>query len=618
MSRNLEVKVLDGGRLVTDFSSENIGVANYVRKLNWRRFRDEEIRREGWVLFKPNAAGADTQATFDGVETVLRLAELVRPNGERVIVGASRTKIKKFDTGTGLWATIGSGYSALGLRWQVVTMNGYLVLNNGVDLMVTYRVEDATVTPIYELREVGIASAKRITEYNGFLFIGNITEIKADQLNTWMNGATPYGIPGASIVNVLPYAVANSEFGEPRKWAPIFSVTMAAASTSIVLPFPSTAFVAGVTRVGVINGGPNDGTLGGDTAHPDGILVTAVVGATITLEVTTDTGITYPRTVQVTRWTDINTLVGRYLLQGDGSEITGMLALQNLLCIYRKTGIYTARYTGDVDNPFVFTPRYSGPNVPVFGDCIANVNGDYHLYPGTGQRFYKFDGVSWPATHPVTDDAGTIFFSGVLATDECFCIDHPLTKEIWFCNPYRVLAYDYETTGGTCSEMDAVIGAAAFAQRPNSTDQWFILAVGNIVFTYALVNGATQITTWLRNGVAATPRFKSGLSSFGDQANEKDLLNYTPVLASDSPDTEATVQIYATYNPSVAPVAQLSPAEIIPSPAGENFVAMLFRAIYFQDEIVITDTRDRDVRFAMRIYELDRIGAGGVNRQSSG
>mgnify|MGYP006145319343 CR=1 FL=1 len=48
--------------------------------------------------------------------------------------------------------------------------------------------------------------------------------------------------------------------GKPRNWAPIFSVYMAASSATIVLPFTSTAFVAG----------KRTGTIGGDLVAPTG------------------------------------------------------------------------------------------------------------------------------------------------------------------------------------------------------------------------------------------------------------------------------------------------------------------------------------------------------------
>lgn len=603
-SKTFPVRVLDGGRLVTAFSTDNIGANNWTRKLNMRRIDDQEARREGWQRFV-----GSTNFVFDSTESVLRLAELVRPNGDRVWTGASRTKLNKYNTGTGLWSDIRGGltFSASGKRWQSATINGYLALNNTVDLPVSYRVEDAAVTPIYEMRQVGIASVGRIKEYNGFLELADITEIKADQLDTWMNGYSsytvsatqtknanfsivlgdhrnqfdvttaaatitatlptltfsqrmyfwikkvdagagtvvtsptiadelvvlssntdialvwwngtkwaarvfplgvipatdPYGIPPTAITQRLPTYVSNSEFSEPTKWAPLFSAPMAAAGTVIYVPFVPSTWIAGKTRVAVINGGPSGATLGGQTGYEDGVLITAIgafspanMGVPITLEVTTDVVITYPRIVQVTRWTDISTIVARYNLQGDGSAIIGLETLGDLLIVARTTGFYIGRYTGDATNPFVFRPAYNGPNVPQWGDCIANVNGDYILYPSVQGRFYKFDGVSWPDIHPPCDDARNLFFNGVVTTDECFAVDNPMTREWWFCTPELTFCFDYER--GTVSEMDAVVGAAAFGQKPGSTDQWFILAIGINVFTYGLVTGATPIHTWIR------------------------------------------------------------------------------------------------------------------------
>src|SRR3990167_4778892 len=45
-----------GGKLATDLSSDEAGIANYVLKRNWRRDLDQEIRREGHDYFWPNTA----------------------------------------------------------------------------------------------------------------------------------------------------------------------------------------------------------------------------------------------------------------------------------------------------------------------------------------------------------------------------------------------------------------------------------------------------------------------------------------------------------------------------------------------------------------------------------
>ena len=731
MGKTITISVTDGGQLAASLSTENVGEHNYTRKLNLHRDGDQEKRRNGWIKFKPDAGGSDNQAIFDGAEPLLRLAELRRPNGDRAIVAASRTLIKRFDTATGTWVTIGSGYSAQGKRWQVESINGYLILNNTEDLPVTYRVEDAAVTPIYELREVGVAKVGRIEENNGFLLLADITEIQGDQLDAWMKGygnyaatgtsaknanfsivvgdsgtnfqvttgaatitATlpaglgisstfyayltkmdagagtvitspaienqvvtldavnelaliwwdpvllkfsarvfpsgavdaflPYGPVPESILNHKPWQVANGEFAEPRQWAPGFSVVMPASSATIVLPFASHAFIEGVTRVAVVNGGPDGTTLGGQEGYEDGVLVTDVTGSTITLEIPTDAALTYPRVVTVMRWADTSTLVARYDLQGDGSPITAFESLQNQVIVYRPTGIYVGRYTGlvmdgegNTTGPFTWRERYKGTSVPRWGDAVASVKGDYHLYPSVGDTFYLFDGTSQPILHKICDLARSLFFTPGLSQDEeIWTIDNPATHEVWFIRPGILsFAFDYETN--TTAEIDVGFDAAAWVIRPDSFDQWFILGIGTSVFTSSLVTGQTPILGWLRDGVESQWILKTGLISLRDQGNEKDLLEYTPILSSQSPDYALEVQIYATRNPSVASVALLNPVAELPTPNGECYVPLYFRAIYFQLELTGVDTRDIDCRISAHVWDFDKIDARGVNRRDA-
>lgn len=93
------------------------------------------------------------------------------------------------DTNPGYWIVIGSGYSLLGNRWETVSINGYMVFNNGVDLPCTYRVEEMSVVPIWELREQGVARVNTIAEINGILMGGDITEIQGNQVANWFNTA---------------------------------------------------------------------------------------------------------------------------------------------------------------------------------------------------------------------------------------------------------------------------------------------------------------------------------------------------------------------------------------------------------------------------------------------
>lgn len=730
-SRVIEIKVTDGGALSASLSHENIGPENYVDKTNWRREKDQEIRREGWVIFKPDAEGPDTQDDFDATDTVIKLAELVAPDGERALIGASRTEIKRFNYDTGVWDIIGSGYSASGKRWQAVTMNGYLVLNNTVNLPTTYRLDDPSnfVSPMYSLRERGVAAVGRMEQSNGFILFADITEIQADQLEPWMNGySTAYPVtftqplvgdhivisPGESgwqftmdntltsmitlpaapaygfyfwlsysaydsgspdvvvdptlegtqpildsitslvlirwdftlqrwvatnfptgvlpandpygpvvtlnpaITNRFPWRVINGEFADPRNWATIVDVRMSAASNGIELPFVPIGWIAGQTRVAVINGGPDGGVLGGQAAYPNGILIIGFGGNTVVLETTTDVSISYPRTVSVTRWSDLSTLSASYDLQDDGSQIHGLMVLQNLIMVYRKTGIYVGRYTGiSVDSqgnttgPFNFTPHYRGFNIPMWGDCIANVNGQYHLYPAEGSRWYKFDGNTNPEVHPQTDLARNIFFDLIDEEEyEPWAVESPLTKEWWFFRDGLVFAYDFEYN--TVSVIDAQIDSAVFCLRPESTDRWFVLGIENLIVVYGLVTGIIPINTWTRSGEAVTATLKSGLISLGNQFDEKTLLSFVPVMATDSPDMTWEVQLYAALNPSVTPVALLSTPEVLPTPENENLIACFFQSIYFQFRIQITDILDLDARYSSSLMEIERVNAGRV------
>lgn len=701
-----------------------IGPADYVQKLNFRRDRSDEIRREGWIDFSPLPAIAN-QGTFDAALTCLKIFELIRGDGTKAILGFSRSAVRLFSNSAGTWSTIGSGYSSSGKRWQVLAINGTLVANNGVDLPFYWNIGDAAVTPMYELREVGVASVGRIIENNGFLIIADITEIRAAQLDHWMNGyaaypsggntakaasftalvgettrtyqvttgaanmvatlpavavagyavalyyyiekvdagvgvittspviedyavtldsigdkalvwwdiilgkwsavtfpsgtipaTAPYGLVSSAIAitDRLPWVVANGEYGEPTQWAPVFNVYMAAASATIVLPFATNVFVAGQTRVAVVNGGPLNGTLGGQEDTPTGVMVLTVSGATLTLQESTDTAITYPRVVQIMRWTDVSSLVGRYLLQGDNSAITSLATLRDWLVVVRETGFYMGRYTGDPSAPFVFTPKYSGSNVPLWPDAIANIKGDYLLYPGRGNRMFKFDGVTWPEVHEVTDLAAGLFFTGYDQDDEVYCVDNPITKEIWWCYSDNTVCFDYDTPGGTVSELDQNFDAVAVVHKTATNDVWLIMSITRFIYTNGLAYGATNIQTWLRDGVAVESVLKFGLNAFGDQANEKLLLSLTPILSSQSPDVDLEVQIYATHNPSGALTTLLVPVESLPSPRGDNFVTLAFQTLYAQDEITLVETTDIDARYSMRIWEVELVKAGGVTR----
>lgn len=728
MGRTFPILVTDGGQLKTSPSTslENVGATNFSRLINLRRSKDQLIRREGWKTFVPVGGSATPQYTFDGTETLIRLAELERGDGTTITVGASKTLIKRFDTATGTWLQIGSGFSASGAPWQAVALTSVLILNNGVDLPVTYEIGDSAVKPLYEAREQGVACCALIAPYNGFLFLGDVTFINDEQLAPWMNGyaaytvgstsakaanftiaapgdrgvqfnvttgagavlvtlpamaslaqnfyvwikkvdagagvvttsppiveepvvldsindvalvewngsawvatvfpsgvipaSAPYGIVPANIIQEIPDAQAWSDFGDPQNFSPLLITTQLAASQTIYLPFVPHNWIAGQTRVAVVGGGDGYGTLGGQSAYPLGVLITAIGtfdaahgGVPITIEVTTDTLLTYPVQVAVTRWTDTSTEAGRQRL-GNGERITAMYDLNGLQIVSHTSGFFINRYTGDATAPFALREKYSGDNVPMAGDCITAYNTDFIVYPTKGRFFYQFDGISDPAIHQTLDDAKDWFFANLVDTDRIWAINNSLTNEIWFVRPGYVLTFSYAKDSPGCGEIDAQIDAACELGRPAGNEKWFALGVANLAMVYGLVNG--KATTWLRNGTYAIARYVSGLQSFGaDQIREKTLQSYTPLLSSACPPVEITVQLRMTHSANGTLVDKLVPPEVLPNPQNGDFIPLNFQENFTQDDVSVTDVRDVDFRVSGRVWEVDAKTASGVTRR---
>lgn len=619
----------DGGRWMTQSSADTVGVLNYVEKVNFRRDGDVEARREGWVKFKPNATlPLGTQHLNIGEKLTL-LAENIRPNSDRCIVAATPTTIYRFTYNTGLWTVIGSGFTP-GSRWQSTTIDGYLILNNAVNMPQSYRVEDSAVQPVKELREVGVARVKWIVEYNGFLVCLNITNIIAAELAGILSGPDPYGLVPANKTNTISYRVIWSEFGKPLNWAPAFTATLPAPMAVIPLPYPSSIFIPGVTRVAVINGGPDGGTLGGDEAHPNGILVVAASGSSITLEVptapevptTNPTYPTYPRTVTVVRWEDQSTMSAYKDLQGDSSYIICGYVLHTMLIVYRSRGIYVGRYKADVAEPFDWKERVEEtPNVPIWPEAVSVVGDDeYHLYPGRGNFFYAFDGVNPPAIHPVMDETRRRFFDGINNTSMVWTVANPVSKESWFVRPGFTLCYDH--VHKTCSEMDVSIDAAAYVSRPvvsnvsagASDEDWFILSIDGVVYTYGRVNGVAL--TFLRDGVSPGGRLVWGRGAFGDPRgngdtfNEKKLRSCLLHWASNQASLAVRFKLFAAHaaqSPRVTCVDEVVTTD-------EGLIPVHYLATYFQDEIHIEGSGDVDLRFIGRVYERSIVRSASVTR----
>ena len=337
---SVTAKPTDGGQLFTALSKEFAGPANYIQKLDWRRELDQEIRREGYDWFSPSGA-SDANGNAFPASTEINLVHMVRrPNGEVAIIVGTKTHLYRYqksddvtyvsgdyfdseyiDNTPDNWITIGSGYSSSGNRWQAVNINGYAVFNNGVDLPVSYRVEHETVTPLYELRENGIASVDSMAVYNGILMLGNIDLV--DDLNTWMAGSSPYGVVTGNTTRYHT-RIIWSQIREPLKWASPTPGSITEGSQTLTLKYPAKSYAIGdkitVTGAGT-DGGNLSSTIAGITSNQT-IFLSDAASTTVSELSVLQTG-------------EIGSIIGYEDLEDDGSGVVNMAPLQNMIVIYK-------------------------------------------------------------------------------------------------------------------------------------------------------------------------------------------------------------------------------------------------------------------------------------------
>ena len=217
----IQALLLDGagrGNLVVRSNShDTAGANNYVAKINFRRETDGEVRREGWSRL--HQGSNDISRLEDPGEHPIRLLHQFESEGEKVLIAASGDKLYRLNDSTAEWKMIAEGlwnideigysdtkksiaetYGLVAKRWEAVVIDGYIILNNGVDLPLFYRADYSCAFPLFSLRERGIVRVGTISEFDGRLpFIGDIEYFdETIQYNfSYFMGASsyPYDIP---------------------------------------------------------------------------------------------------------------------------------------------------------------------------------------------------------------------------------------------------------------------------------------------------------------------------------------------------------------------------------------------------------------------------------------
>lgn len=198
------------GTLACDLSKDRAGIGSPSRlivKKEWRNTIDGVTVAEGYDWFRPEQVGGsgDTPGNspfplkdYNDEGPITLVHECERPDGSTALVVGTPTALYRYlaatgygvyeddvfeedvyvgDSDGGRWVRIGK-FEEGGRRWQAVNVGACTIFNNGVDLPVSYNVSELTVTPLYELRELGIARAGCMAGYAGMSHFGDVYEIR--------------------------------------------------------------------------------------------------------------------------------------------------------------------------------------------------------------------------------------------------------------------------------------------------------------------------------------------------------------------------------------------------------------------------------------------------------
>lgn len=613
-----EVSVIDGGRLAPDLPPDRIGPSDYTKRENWRYEEGAEVEREGWGDYQPNVAVAAATSKVMGT-AIKEVGQVTRANGEVVAVGVSADKIYYWNWTTGQWTQIGTGYSTSpARRWQIEQLGSYAIFNNGTDLPCTWVIGDASVTPIYELREQGYACVGEILVANRMLKCFDVTEILDAELSGILNGADPYGLVASNKTQRIGYREVWSNIDNPRDFAAVVPGTGTAGSPTLTLDWPMASLQIGDELI-ILGAGAAGGNLT--------TTISNISGVTVTLAANIVTSVTDADTQKSTA---INSIVAYSdALMGDGSEVLRAMKLQNRVVVYKATGqIFTGYYTGDVDEPWVYDSAYAADGESRglrFPYTLVDVAGRYHLYAGD-RHFYVFSlGYQEPQQHQVLALCErTLFFNKIAAytsdystiKNSVFAAVNGCTSEVFFKVPGSAgngtaLVYDF------ANERASVVTAfdfdcAATIRKPTAlktSDQqelYFIMGAGANVATYGRTNLNT--ITMTRFGAAFDRTLESGLIHFGQARHEKVVRSYA--LITQTPSVQVAATLYGTDHPAEA-VSSLATFNL--NGTSQPLIKYLhIQKNYFKEKLV--SASGSTARISGRVWDVGLINDTGITR----
>lgn len=415
-------------------------------------------------------------------------------------------------------------------------------------------------------------------------------------------------------INRIQYRFIWSLPDEPTRWGAIVPGSITAGQHRMQLKYPVKSFSNG-DEIIITGAGVNGGNL---------ITTIAYISALGSVMLLADAAETTVENATVTRTDTIGSILGFADLQGDSSGIVKMLGLQDTLVIYKDTDIFLANFTGSPDTPWNFRQiRVPLAKNLYYRYTLTLAQGLFHVYAGRSS-FYRFDLTTrQPTEIPSAELVSNLFFdvATIERTNEIFAADNSITNETFVVVPTegedKVICADY--LFGTISTSNIAITGAGTVKRPETgisigeTEDWFVMGTARgVALVYGRADGpqpfwsnARQIfyrreaNPYNATKQAYTSTLHGGMASFGSPFHEKDLLEYVIYLASSSPDTPMTVELWGTRNTPETPT--LLATLVFTNPTSRNLMPVFFRQNYFQDRLTVNGT-DNPFRMAMRTW----------------
>jgi hypothetical protein len=629
---SVPVKISDGGRLLPDLPVGTIGPANFDEKINFVSEIGEVRKRAGWDYPAPSGDWlAEMMETFDATHPCEAIKGVRRPNGTYAIVACGGGLIKVFDYDSDAWETIGSGYSTqqdAGFRWwQIEDIAGYAVFNNGRDLPCWWQIGDATVTPLYEMREAGYASVGHICEYvDGVLMCADVLEINDADMAAVMNDPLPYKtiVDGANTTRVT-FERIWSNIGNPTDFAVDVDGSIAATSDQLTLAWPMASFSIG-DEIIVVGAGASWGNLQ--------TTISNIVGDVWTLADVASTTVT---DAIVSRPTDINSIAGFDEIEDDGSAILLQIPLKTQLIVFKASGhIWQSYYTGSLDEPFAKDRVTKKAGVaPRFPRAVVNIVNDddeeYLLFPGA-KHFYRFDlGSQAPFQEKQFKGAEkNLFFSRIkgLGPYDVWAADNTCTDEMFFAyrwtdyetgdyNAARAIALKYAKDCESIAEVSAFnFACAGTVQKPltgftcDEVELWFLMGDGAGKVT---LYGETNLEVLTRQRYGENFEASLGGGLFAPAAGS-DSGTYVRRFSMDPSNPEASrataVSIYSARTPNDTPL--LLETKTLTNPRFPGAMGLYYRKPYFKYRL--TSETDEELRISGFIWRVGAADTQAIDR----